>query len=158
MNTKKIVALVALIGLTGTSCWPAASDNRAATRKRAATRMLLHAARSGNIDDLAQALAERPDVHAVDDALRYAIVNDDAQAVQALLNAGADANETYKDGVTALMVAAINNSPHAARALLNAGANINTPDAKGKTALEIAILFDSVAVVPILQNWVPIGG
>jgi ankyrin repeat protein len=68
-----------------------------------------------------------------------AVGRGDRAAVNALIAAGINVNETNNKGVTALMVAADKGDVDSLKALIAAGANLNTKDKnEGATALHVA--------------------
>lgn len=74
----------------------------------------------------------------------------EAEAVEVLrllLAAGADVNDTFDEGMTALMVAASRRSARAVQLLLRAGADPNAATASGATALYAAVQAGAPAVV-----------
>jgi ankyrin repeat protein len=65
--------------------------------------------------------------------------NSDPEVITALINAGADVNETNLSGRTPLLLAIDSNpNPEVIITLINAGANVNAKNAAGKTALFLA--------------------
>ncbi len=69
--------------------------------------------------------------------------SDNPQVVSVLLGAGADANATSEDGLTALMLAVRNGgNPEIVRLLLKAGARAGATDADGETATVLAVRGD----------------
>ena len=59
--------------------------------------------------------------------------------LQAIIDQGADVNETNMDNVTPLMIACENNDIDAIHVLLNAGADLNIVDSMGDTCLHAAV-------------------
>ena len=86
-----------------------------------------------------------------DDFMKY-IQKGDLPVVTLFLQAGADANLTNSDKVTALMVAADNSYPEICKILLDQGANVNAHDAEDRTALEIATLRGQSDIVKMLLD------
>jgi uncharacterized protein len=83
-------------------------------------------------------------------ALHWAVRADDADTVQVLLKAGADANAANRYGITPLSLAATNGNAAVTRALLKAGANPNAPGPDGETILMTAARAGSADVVNAL--------
>lgn len=80
-----------------------------------------------------------------------AITDGNASAVQKLLAAGEDANESYGiDDESALMVAAVEGRAEIVKLLLDAGANPNQGDMHGYTPLLSAVCADSLPAVELL--------
>jgi uncharacterized protein len=68
--------------------------------------------------------------------LSQAAIIGNSEVIAALLNAGAEPNESFADGQTAIMVIARTNNLDAARVLLDKGADVNkTEQFRGQTAL-----------------------
>lgn len=85
------------------------------------------------------------------DALVQAVIDNDIQKVQQLLDAGADVNQIGKPqgaplyaAVTPLFMAAQYGRTDIAKLLLKAGANINTVSKEGKTPLWIATYYSRI--------------
>lgn len=72
-------------------------------------------------------------------ALHYAAREGDRDAVAALLDAGADINQTDADGWTALHLATLNTHYTVAADLLERGADVNRADQAGVTPLYVAV-------------------
>jgi len=85
-------------------------------------------------------------------ALHWAVRADDADAVQLLIRAGANASAANRYGITPLSLAATNGNASIARALLNAGANPNAPGPDGETVLMTAARAGSADVVTALLD------
>ena len=107
-----------------------------------ASRDLIDAVKTGNIDAVTEALENRAIVNARDKygekALDLAAENGHAEVVRALIAAGANANATNEDGETALHYAACSGKVETVRALLAAGADVNARG-DGYTALTLAV-------------------
>lgn len=77
-------------------------------------------------------------------AVKYSATTSSIEAVQALINAGADLNLQNKNGWTALMLSARysndTSSLDTVQALMNAGADLNLRNKNGCTATEVATL------------------
>jgi ankyrin repeat protein len=67
--------------------------------------------------------------------LQWAVYQDDAAQVKALLAAGADVRATNVYGVNAMQLAAETGNPAIIAMLLKAGADVESPNAEGQTAL-----------------------
>jgi uncharacterized protein YceK len=76
----------------------------------------------------------------------------DVDAVNAMLAKGADINETYDHGRTALMYAAWNSHIAVVQLLLDRGADVDAKDQYGNTALTIATRRGHTEVVQLLIN------
>lgn len=74
----------------------------------------------------------------------------DVDAVNAMLAKGADINETYDHGRTALMYAAWNSHIPVVQSLLDQGADVDAKDQYGNTALTIATRRGHTEVVQLL--------
>lgn len=88
---------------------------------------------------------------ALDDALMSAIVNGDAKAVKAHIDAGANVNTRDGNNNPALNKAAEKGYTEIVRILIDAGADVNATDAFGLTALFFAIDKGYVETVKILM-------
>lgn len=78
---------------------------------------------------------------------------DQIETLKALINAGADLNQTTNNGATALSLAAINSSPKVLQLLIENGAKVNVADKQGRTALMVAVWGNSPdAVRTLLDN------
>ena len=75
-----------------------------------------------------------------------------AEILQALLEAGADANARYENGPHALILAAGNDNPAAVELLVKHGADVNVRDDQGRTPLEIAAERGGKKSVELLLN------
>ena len=87
---------------------------------------------------------------AQDDRLVAAAASQDREVVLALLDEGADVNQTRADGTTALLWAAHWDDVELAERLLAAGADVNAADDRGVTSLERAAENASPAMVETL--------
>ena len=80
--------------------------------------------------------------------LHYAVIRDDCNAAEALIDCRADVNSNYnKDGVAPLHVAVYHVSAKLVSLLIEAGANINIKDLGGRTPLHYAAEFKDVHAV-----------
>jgi len=85
--------------------------------------------------------------------LFMACTNGDAAIIEALLNAGADANSVKGNGTTALMTAAAAGSAPAVKLLLDRGAEVNAEESvHGQTALMFAAALDRADAVKLLLS------
>lgn len=82
--------------------------------------------------------------------LMSAAVNGDATAVKSLIEAGADVNLRFENGLTVLMNASFAGRLEVAKLLLDAGADVNARLENGSTALMAASLGGHTAVVRAL--------
>lgn len=118
---------------------------------------LLQAAKAGERDTALRLLRDRDSrsaANAADEdgtsALHWAVHNDDAELVAALLKRGADVRRANDYGVTPLSEAAILANESVVRSLLAAGADVESPNAEGQTALMVVARTDRVAVAKLL--------
>jgi ankyrin repeat protein len=81
-------------------------------------------------------------------ALAFAAGTDKADAMAALLKAGADSNAQDKWGSTPLMRAAQNNCIAAGEALIAAGADVLYTTDDGSTALKVAKMYENSSSSP----------
>ena len=88
-------------------------------------------------------LRYKPDSEVLDDEqltpLHRAVMNDNADAVALLLEAGADPNARSREGMTPLHTAVGRNQPRIVQQLLNHEANPNIADAANRTPFTVAI-------------------
>ena len=113
---------------------------------RKAQHALWDAARSGDVAVLKKAINDGADVNALDArtnpngrrALNWAAWFNHAEAIKALLKAGADIDGINITGFTPIHHAAEAGSPEAARVLIEAGADVNVPSFAGETPLQRA--------------------
>lgn len=101
------------------------------------------AVQSGDVSQVAAAVAAGADVHALDEEgmtpLMVAVAtNAPTDVTEALLAAGADVNQQGANGMTALMYAAAQGTPAQVVYLLNAGADPTVRDAEGRSAADHA--------------------
>lgn len=83
-------------------------------------------------------------------ALLEAARNGDHAALRALIEQGADVNERYGDGTTALHWASFWNDPESADLLIRAGANVNAANDLGATPLWAAAVNGSAPMTRML--------
>lgn len=84
--------------------------------------------------------------------LLLACTNGNPEAVEALLEGGADPNSVNSNGTTALMRAAASGNPDAVRILLDHGAEVNRREiAHGQTALMFAAALNRAVVIKLLM-------
>lgn len=81
---------------------------------------------------------------------KQAVVSGDAEAVRALLTAGADVNALDRYGQTALMLAAHKGHALIVRELVSHGANLDHTAKFGLSALMLAVIADHPEVVRLL--------
>ncbi len=85
-------------------------------------------------------------------ALTLAAINNYAQIVEALVNAGANMDMQNKSGNTALIFAAKKNHHETVEILVNAGANLDIQNNKKNTALILAVKKRHIQIVKILLS------
>jgi len=106
---------------------------------------LMTAARTGNGTAIAALLVHGANIHAVEEwrgqtALMWAVAQDQVEAVEALLAAGADPNTRSAGGFTPLLFAAREGYVDTIGPLVRAGANVNaTVPRNGMSALVISV-------------------
>ena len=113
-----------------------------ATNKNSVT-ALMKACEKGNIDAINQLLNAKADPNIADTdgktSIHYAVSGGcNKEALQAIINHGADVNATNKNSVTALMRACEKGYIDAINVLLNAGADPNIADIDGETWIHYA--------------------
>jgi len=74
------------------------------------------------------------------------------EAIQYLLDRGADVNKTGKFGATPLMMAAYSGSDESIEVLLLRGAKLNTTDRNGNTALSLAKQGEHWTTIDLLRR------
>lgn len=128
---------------------------------------LLDAARSGDVETALNLLKEGGPVDSSGadgtTVLHWAVLNEAASLVDALLDGGADATAANRYGITPLYLAAQNGSAAMIRRLLDAGADPNEISTEGETvlmtvartgAVEAArALLDAGAAVDAREQW-----
>jgi hypothetical protein len=105
------------------------------------------AARAGDTGAIERHLASGVAVDAVEDErdgtpLMYAAAAGRAEAIELLINRGANVNAAGRDGGTALMAAAFLGHEKAVDVLVRRGANVNASNLNGSTPLDVASLDD----------------
>jgi uncharacterized protein len=102
-------------------------------------------------------LAQRIDVNAPEPdgttALHWAANRDDAEVVDLLIRAGANAKAANRYGVTPLWLAAMNGNAATIEMLLKAGADANTASAEGETVLMTAARTGKLDAVNVLLRY-----
>jgi ankyrin repeat protein len=140
------------VGLTA-GVDPATADSRGRT-------LLMVAAEVGCMDCLALLLAEDvevdaqlpgPGARAGWTALFAAAAAGRAEAVQALLDAGADVNHRSATGRTALFFAALGGHRQAVDVLLDARARLDVLDREGLKAADLAAAINHTAIAAMLE-------
>jgi len=114
------------------------------------------AARSGNTSMLAEFIAAKYDLNTRDEkgytALILAAYHGNDEAVDVLMNAGADPCAADLHGNTALMGAIYKGELGIARRLLGAKCNPDQKNAAGQTAAMYAALFGRIEILQSLQD------
>jgi ankyrin repeat protein len=102
-------------------------------------------------------LAQRIDVNAPEPdgttALHWAANRDDAELVDLLIRAGANAKAANRYGVTPLWLAAMSGNAASIEMLLKAGADANTASAEGETVLMTAARTGKLDAVNVLLRY-----
>ena len=98
------------------------------------------------------AAANENGTDAVGATLHIACKNGHTDAVQLLLDGGAEVDRANKDGSTPLIIACFNGHVDAARLLLDKGADINRANNQGTTPLAIAKRQQHHAVLALLEE------
>jgi uncharacterized protein len=102
-------------------------------------------------------LAQRIDVNAPEPdgttALHWAANRDDAELVDLLIRAGANAKAANRYGVTPLWLAALSGNAASIEMLLKAGADANTASAEGETVLMTAARTGKIDAVNVLLRY-----
>jgi ankyrin repeat protein len=117
---------------------------------------LIEAARAGDTQGALARLEAGVDVGAADatgtTALHWAVYNDAAALVDALLAAGAEPNVANDYGSTPMAEAAVAGNVPVIRALLDAGADVESPNPEGQTALMIVARTSNTAAAEALLD------
>jgi ankyrin repeat protein len=85
-------------------------------------------------------------------ALMVAIINDNHESLNYLLEQGADTEKANKEGWTALMLAAAGNKITIVNILLSCGAEVNTRNIQNVTPLHLAVYYGHVELVELLLS------
>lgn len=85
-----------------------------------------------------------------DSILFQAVVRDDTNVIESVLNKGMDINIANIHGQTAIHIAVYQDKINVLKYLLNRGADINIQDNKGQTVIHIASLLRRVEIIKIL--------
>jgi peptidoglycan/LPS O-acetylase OafA/YrhL len=106
------------------------------------------AARAGDLDDIERHLKSGVSANALDPdhggtPMMWAAVAGRAEAVQRLIDRGADVNAVAADGGTALHGAAFLGHEKAVEALIRSGANLNVVNKDGSAPLDTALLDET---------------
>ena len=111
------------------------------------------AAMKGDLAAVRTLIVKKVDVNApqVDGAtaLHWAVHLDNAEMVEALIKAGANAKAVNRDGATPLSIAALYGNPRVVEALLKGGADAKARGANGETMLMIAARNGNPAVIKL---------
>lgn len=91
-------------------------------------------------------------------ALHYAMAPFNEEALKILLDNGAFVDAQNQYGLTPLMMAVVDDNVPAVQALLEGGADIRLTNNDGRTALDMALQFNNGDIIPILLQWVNVGG
>lgn len=126
--------LMVLIGASAGEIWASTSNFRASSSGIRAS--------GGEIEAIRSDIGAR----AIDDPLVDAAKNSDAEALRALLDAGADVNVRTADGSTALLWASYRDDIESARLLIRAGADVNIANELGATPIWAASRNGSAAL------------
>ena len=118
------------------------------------TNALFSASRQGNVPVLKEVFEIINDVNVTDERgytpLIIAAYNNQPEAVQALLDAGAAIDAKDHSGNTALMGACFKGYTDVATLLIDKGANLNAQHGNGGTALMFAAMFGRNEIVKLL--------
>ena len=86
-------------------------------------------------------------------ALMFACMRGNIEALKLLLQYNADVNFANEDGYTALMCACSSSYTEIVKLLLEANADVNTVDKYGRSALKIAELYERTEAIELLNNF-----
>ena len=115
---------------------------------------LVGAARAGDVAAARALIAQRADVNSAGEdgftALHWATQRDNADLVEMLLAAGANAKATTRYNITPLYLAALNGDARIVERLLQAGADANGTSHEGQPAIMTAALAGNPAVIRAL--------
>ncbi|HSG96858.1 MAG TPA: ankyrin repeat domain-containing protein [Woeseiaceae bacterium] len=123
-----------------------------------AERSLIHSARTGDLEQVAEFIGAGEDIDAVDPKngftpLLWAVFKGHDEIVGLLLENGADPNVVGQRGETALLVAAMEKAPPETYSLLlEHGADPNYQDGSGSSALMYAALYAPIETVQALLD------
>ena len=124
------------------------------SKKPVAEDVVVRAAKAGDVDGLAKAIAAGADVNARDDkgwsALIYVADKGYVLLLEPLLAAKADPDMRLADGATALFIAVVRRHSEIAAALVKAGADPKIKGTKGKTVFEMARMHQDPALLAAL--------
>jgi ankyrin repeat protein len=116
----------------------------------------LHAARTGNIQEIQYALEHGIPINTVSEwnttALHYAAIDGFQVVVEHLVQAGANINHWDDLGQTPLHEAARNNHITIVQYLVEQGAKINQRDSSGFTPYDLALANNHIVVATYLKN------
>lgn len=152
-NRIGIILLIAAIMPAWQNLWAADEDmveSEAVIAERAAMHRLHAAVRSGHPDAIDAALASGVDINRTA-ALELAILSEQDEIVDLLIDRGADVNCPGLGGDPPLAVAARRGKPELMQRLLERGADADMRDQRGMTPLEHAQRQGRPEVVELLQ-------
>ncbi len=115
----------------------------AATNTRSVSNALCDAVRSGDLRAVKERLANGVDINAEDSefgvtALSWAVLRDNTEIAQFLIEKGAEVNAKSRDGSTPLHSAAFLGHTEIAELLIQKGAEINPENYRGETPLDVS--------------------
>ncbi len=124
----KKTALAITIALIAGFCFTITSLKKDATTKTERKQNFLEAAKKGNVTQLKEYISAGMNPNTIDKGgmttLMYAAEEGHADAIQTLLNGGADVHREL-GGATALVYAVWSGDPHSVQTLLKAGSNVH---------------------------------